>query len=321
MADSLPDSLSLAPAFILCPGQGAQHVGMGEAWFDRFPVAAQTFAAADRELGIQLSTLCFNGPQDRLDRTDVAQAAIYTTSVACYQALVESGDVAAPGATAGLSLGEFTALHLAGAFDFIDGLRLVRLRGKAMQDAAEQRPGTMTALTGDVTEEAVTALCDEARGDDSDAVLVPANFNSPMQVVISGTVEANERAVPIAERMGFKATRLSVAGAFHSPLMQAAAERLAEALETVDWSAPQVLVLSNVTGLFHDAADLPSIKRRLVEQLTRPVRWSQSMQHAIAAAPVDSPPRFLELAPGKVLTGLMRRIDRAAKVENRSEAA
>ena len=313
------DSISIAPAFLLCPGQGAQHVGMGEAWFDRYPVAAQTFAAADRELGVELSTLCFNGPQERLDRTDIAQAAIYTTSVACYQALVEMGEVAAPGATAGLSLGEFTALHLAGAFDFIDGLKLVRLRGQAMQDAAEEHPGTMTALTGDVSESAVLQLCDEARGDDPDAVLVPANFNSPMQVVISGTVDANERAVPIAERMGFKATRLQVAGAFHSPLMRSAGERLGEALEAVDWAEPRVPVLSNVTGEFHDIEDIASIKRLLVEQLTSPVRWSQSMHHALAAAPSDNPPRFIELAPGRVLSGLMRRIERGAKVENRSE--
>jgi len=306
------------PTFILCPGQGAQHVGMGKAWFDQHPVAKQTFAAADQALGFPLSEVCFKGPEDRLNRTDIAQAAIYTASVACYQALIESEAITGVDVAAGLSLGEFTALHLAGAFDFVEGLQLVRIRGGAMQAAAEANPGSMVALTGDVSEEAVRGLCEKtlaALG--GDEVLVPANYNSPMQVVVSGTVAAGEKAVDVAGEMGLRATPLTVAGAFHSPLMQPAADRLAEALDQVNWQPPACPVYANVTAAPHDL-DPASIKARLVEQLTSPVRWSQS----IRAAAADHPPaetRYAELAPGKVLSGLARRIDRSLKVENFAE--
>lgn len=296
---------------LLCPGQGAQHVGMGKAWFDKFPVAAQTFAAADRALGFELSKLCFEGPVEELNRTDIAQAAIYVTSVACYQALLESNQVGKVTATAGLSLGEFTALHLAGAFDFVSGLTLVRLRGQAMQEAAEAQPSSMVALTG-ADEASANEVCDKARQSD---VLVPANFNSPGQVVISGSLAACERAVAVATEIGLRPTPLSVAGAFHSPLMQPAADRLAKALDQVDWQKPTATVLSNVTAQPHNLNDIDSIKTRLVEQLTSPVRWSQSMQWATG----NLPGRYIELAPGKVLSGLMRRIDRATKVENFAE--
>ncbi|MEM9883553.1 MAG: ACP S-malonyltransferase [Planctomycetota bacterium] len=301
---------------ILCPGQGAQAVGMGQAWFDAIPVAAQTFAAADEALGFSLTDLCFRGPAERLNRTDVAQCAIYVTSVACYQALLESETVGSFDATAGLSLGEFTALHLAGAYDFVEGLRLVRLRGEAMQVAAEASGGTMVAVTGDVSEDAINELCDRARGG-ADDVLVPANFNSPMQVVVSGSAAACERAVGVAGEMGFKPTPLTVAGAFHSPLMQPAAERLAAALDAVQWNTPNADVIANVTARPHEPS-VEGIKARLVEQLTQPVRWTQSMQWAVANLSADGG-RYVELAPGKVLSGLMRRIDRGTKVENFNE--
>ncbi|QQE10910.1 ACP S-malonyltransferase [Planctomycetota bacterium] len=298
-------------SFVLCPGQGAQAVGMGKAWFDKYPVAAQTFAAADKELGFELSKLCFEGPIEQLSKTDVAQAAIYTTSVACYQALIEEGQIDPVGFTAGLSLGEFTALHLAGAYDFIDGLRLVRLRGQAMQDAADASESSMVAVTGDADEAKINELCDKARGD---GILVPANFNSTMQVVVSGSVDACERAVGVANEMGLKPTPLTVAGAFHSPIMAPAAERLGEALDKTNWDLPKVPVLSNVTGELHEE-DVDSIKKRLVEQLTSPVRWSQSMQWAAA----NTDMQMIELSPGKVLTGLMKRIERKRKVQNFAE--
>lgn len=298
---------------LLCPGQGAQHVGMGKAWAEKHPVAAETFANANRILGFDLADLCFNGPEDQLNRTDNAQAAIYVTSVACYRALKEAGVVASPSATAGLSLGEFTALHLAGAFDFETGLKLVRLRGQAMQDAAEAQPSSMVALTG-ADEAQANEVCDKARGSD---ILVPANFNSPGQVVISGSVAACERAVGVATEMGLRPTPLKVAGAFHSPFMQPAADRLAQALDQVQWQTPNAAVLSNVTALPHDLSDISVIKTRLVDQLTSPVRWSQSMQWAAA----NLPGRYVELAPSKVLSGLMRRIDRNIKVENFAEPA
>lgn len=297
---------------ILCPGQGAQAVGMGNAWHDQSDAARKVFAEANDVLGLDLAKLCFDGPADDLNKTDVAQAAIYTVSVACHRALIENDTIKSrPDAVAGLSLGEFTALHLAGCFGFADGLKLVRLRGQAMQDAADANPGTMVALTGDVTEAAVVALCDRARGD---GVLVPANFNNPMQVVVSGSADACERAAAAADNAGFKAIPLTVAGAFHSPLMQPAADRLREALDATEFKPPQATVIANVTAQAH-GDDPATIKQLLVDQLTSPVRWTQSMQHATA----EIPGRYVELAPGKVLSGLMRRIDRGTKVENHAE--
>ncbi len=301
--------MSDQPTIILCPGQGAQAIGMGQAWAEQSPAARETFEQANDVLGMDLSSLCFEGPADQLNRTDIAQAAIYTTSVACFRALGE--DVGNVIAAAGLSLGEFTALHLAGAMSFEDGLKLVRLRGQAMQDAAEASDGTMVAITGSVTEEQINELCDKARGD---GILVAANYNSPMQVVVSGSLDACERAVSVAAEMGFKPTPLTVTGAFHSPLMQPAADRLAQALAQTAWQTPRIPVIGNVTAQLHDGNDLKSIQQRLVEQLTHPVRWSQSMTWAVE----NLEGRFVELAPGKVLSGLMRRIDRKTKVANRA---
>lgn len=295
---------------VLCPGQGAQQVGMGRVWAEVSPEAAAVFAEANDLLGLDLRKLCFEGPEDQLNRTDIAQAAIYTTSVACYRALVARGALGPIKATAGLSLGEFTALHLAGAFDFATGLKLVRLRGQAMQDAADASAGGMVALIG-ADDAQAEALCDEARGSD---VLTPANFNAPGQIVISGSAAACERALGVVEKMGLRATPLKVAGAFHSPLMQPAADRLAAALQEAAWSSPSVPVVSNVTAQPHDN-DPASIRELLVAQLTSPVRWSQSMSWMIA----NVPGRYVELAPNKVLAGLMRRIDRNVKVENYSE--
>ncbi len=299
---------------LLCPGQGAQHVGMAKEWCEVSSAAKAVFDKAVKALGFDLTKLCFDGPEDELNRTDMAQVAIYTASVACHRALVEAGEVGEPALTAGLSLGEFTALHLAGAFDFLTGLELVKLRGQAMQDAAEMSESSMVALVGADEAEAM-ALCEEALNDpenQGEEVLVPANFNCPGQVVISGSLKACERAESVADKMGIRSTQLAVAGAFHSPLMSPAADKLAEALDKVDWSLPKVPVMSNVTAKPHEN-DIDSIKQRLVEQLTHPVRWSQCMEHVLAENP-DA--RLIELAPGKVLSGLMRRIDRKAKVEN-----
>ncbi|BAM03886.1 ACP S-malonyltransferase [Phycisphaera mikurensis] len=292
--------------FLLCPGQGAQSVGMGAAGRDAPPAAHAVFEEADDLLGFSLSGLCSDGPAEMLNRTDMAQVAIYTDSVAAYRGRASTGTLPEVTAAAGLSLGEFTALHLAGAFSFADGLRLVKLRGEAMQEAAEASGGTMVALTGEVEEEAIVRLCDACRGD---GVLVPANFNSPMQVVASGSVDACARLAEAAGEAGYRATELSVAGAFHSPLMAPAAERLRAALDGVGWSPLTVPVYANVTAAPHEA-DAESIKARLVEQLTAPVRWTQSMQRAAADGHRD----FLELPPGRVLGGLMRRIDRSLKV-------
>lgn len=303
-----------ATTVILCPGQGAQHVGMGKAWADAHDVASQTFSTANDVLGFDLSKLCFEGPEDQLNRTDVAQAAIYVTSVACYRALLEQRELNENDVdvAAGLSLGEFTALHIAGAFSFEDGLKLVRLRGQAMQEAAEATPSSMVALIG-ADEAQANELCEKASGD---GVLVPANFNAPGQIVVSGDATACERAVQVADEMGLRATPLTVAGAFHSPIMQSAADRLAAALDEVSWQTPKATVVANVTAEPHAAGDVESIKRRLVDQLTSPVRWAQSMQYAVAQWPEH---RYVELAPGKVLSGLMRRTERKIKVQNHAE--
>ena len=306
--------MSTDTTIFLCPGQGAQHVGMGKGWHEASPAAKAVFEQANQALGFDLAKLCFDGPEDQLNRTDMAQVAIYTASVACHRALIEAGTVGEAQLTAGLSLGEFTALHLAGAFDFLTGLELVKLRGQAMQDAAEISESSMVALVG-ADEAQSMALCEEALNDpenQGEEVLVPANFNCPGQVVISGSLKACERAMVVADKMGLRATQLAVAGAFHSPLMQPAADRLAEALDKADWNVPGVTVMSNVTAEPHES-DIDSIKQRLVDQLTSPVRWSQSMQYVIEKHPGA---RLVELAPGKVLSGLMRRIDRGAKVEN-----
>lgn len=311
---------------ILCPGQGAQVVGMGRAWALASPEAGRVFERADAALGgalgAPLSTLCFEGPADRLNRTDAAQPAIFVASVASWHgacAIAGHDPSGAPlAATAGLSLGEYTALHIAGAISFEDGLRLVALRGRAMQDAAEAAPSSMVALIG-ADEGSAAALCERVLGElgeGPDRVLAPANFNAPGQVVISGSVPACDLAERCAGEVGLKATRLAVAGAFHSPYMAPAADRLKAALESVTISAPRCPVMSNVTGKPH-GSDPAEIKRLLVEQLTSPVRWAENCAYLVEH--VRGEP--YELAPGRTLAGLMRRIDRGVKVTSHDTPA
>lgn len=294
-------------------------MGMGHAWASERPAAAQVFARADAALGDalgqRLSALCFAGAEERVNRTDVAQPALYTTAVASWAAWSAQGAPPVAG-SAGLSLGEYTALYLAGAMSFEDGLRLVALRGAAMQAAAEASDGGMLALIGANEEQARQVCSDAARGE----ALVPANFNAPGQIVLSGHASACDRAAKVAESLGLRATRLSVAGAFHSPLMAPAAERLAGALESVEITAPRCVVASNVTAQAH-TDDPKEIKRRLVEQLTAPVRWDASCVWLAANVRTagGAPVVMHELAPGKVLAGLMRRIDRNIKVETHDE--
>jgi [acyl-carrier-protein] S-malonyltransferase len=298
--------------YILCPGQGAQVVGMGRDYFDASGEARQIFERADRQVGFALSKLCFEGPEDRLNQTDICQPAIYVTSIACYHA-ARAGGLIEPeqaSAYAGLSLGEYTALHLAGAFSFEDGLKLVAARGKYMQDAATASPSGMVAIAG-ADEQTVQQLCEQARAGE---VLVPANFNAPGQIVVSGTASACGRVTSAAEAAGFKAIPLTVAGAFHSPLMQSAADRMADELARVAIRSPRTPVYANVTAQPH--GDEPSIRRLLVEQIVKPVRWAQTMQQ-LASQP-DA--RFVELAPGRVLTGLLKRINRRLPIESLASA-
>jgi len=313
--------MSGTPLVILCPGQGAQAVGMARGWFDASPEARAVFERADavlgNRLGAKLSELCFAGPPERLNQTDVSQPAIYTASVACWKGLLArwgmgNGEATLAGA-GGLSLGEYTALCVAGAFSFEEGLELVTLRGRAMQDAAEAQPSSMLALIG-ADEAQARAVCDRASGGE---VLVPANFNAPGQIVLSGHKGAIGRASTVASEMGLRATELAVAGAFHSPLMAPAAERLRAALEKTAIRPPRCSVWSNVTARAHVPEDgvgiEETIRRRLVEQLTKPVRWAEECV-AMGAAAGSGGGEFHELAPGKTLAGLMRRIDKNIKV-------
>jgi [acyl-carrier-protein] S-malonyltransferase len=218
-------------------------------------------------------------------------------------------------AAAGLSLGEYTALHLAGAFSFEDGLRLVALRGRFMQDAAEASQGGMVALIGADEDKALEVCAKASQGE----VLVCANFNAPGQIVLSGHATACDRAVTVAGDLGLRATKLVVAGAFHSPLMQPAAERLAKALDETAFSAPSSPVWSNVTARPH-GSDPVTIKQLLVQQLTAPVRWSQSCTDLIASVrSAGTVVTFREVAPGTVLKGLMKRIDRTCEVTSHDQ--
>jgi [acyl-carrier-protein] S-malonyltransferase len=300
---------------LLCPGQGAQNVGMGKAWADASPAAMGVFREADEvlgdSLGASLSKLCFEGPAERLNRTDVSQPAIYVCSVACWQGLRSATPTLQPIAAAGLSLGEYTALHLAGVFDFATGLRLVALRGRLMQQAAEASKGGMVALIG-ADEPTAQAICAEAAGPD---VLVCANFNAPGQIVISGHASACERAVAAAESRGVRSSMLAVAGAFHSPLMAPAADGMRKALSEISLQQPTVEVWSNVMALPHTPGDRELLCKRLVEQLTSPVRWAESCAAMLARRSCG----YHELAPGAVLKGLMRRIDRKVEVLNHDQ--
>jgi len=293
---------------LLCPGQGAQAVGMGKDLAEASAAARAVFELADATLGTGLSGICFSGPADRLNRTETAQAAIFTTSIASYRAAVEAGIIQSDRVAmlAGLSLGEYTALHLAGCFSFEDGLRLVAARGRHMDEAAQSNPGGMVSLVG-ADNAAAQALVDEvAQGE----VLVLANFNSPGQVVASGTLAACGRLVAAAGAKGFHAVPLNVSGAFHSALMKPADAQMAEELDRVAMTAPARTVFSNVTAEAH--GDVASIKKLLVKQIVGPVRWEQTM--APLANRHDL--RFVELAPGKVLAGLLKRQNRRAVVES-----
>lgn len=312
--------MAAADCIILCPGQGAQAVGMGQAWVAASAAAKATFDEADRalgdSLGAALSEICFHGPAERLNQTDVSQPAIYACSIACFRALAQrDGGLGPIAASAGLSLGEYTALHLAGVFGFAEGLRLVARRGQLMQEAAGASRGGMVALIG-ADEAQAQQVCDQVGQGE---VLVCANFNAPGQIVLSGHLSACRRAVEVAFAAGLKATPLTVAGAFHSPLMQPAADRMAETLAKTAFQSPNIPVWSNVSAQPHDPADLELIKRRLVEQIILPVRWTQSCEDLASRYPVGADSQWHELAPGSVLRGLMRRIDRNRKVASHDQ--
>ncbi len=287
---------------LLFPGQGSQFVGMGKDLADAYPEARAVFEAADETLGESLSELMWTGPEAELTQTRNAQPALLAHSVAVLRVL---GDVAgAATVAAGHSLGEFSAYVAAGALGFEDALRAVRVRGEAMAATGSQRPGTMAAVLG-LDAQVVEEVCGHVSREEGAGVVVPANFNATTQVVISGDVRAVERASEtLAERGARRVVPLNVSGAFHSPLMANARPELEEALGRIDFSAPAFPVVSNVTG--QAVTDGASIRDLLVEQLTSPVRWTESVATMMDAGVA----RFLEVGPGAVLSGLVRRAAR-----------
>jgi len=290
------------------PGQGAQTVGMGKDFYDAEPLAKQFFDKADEILGFSLAKICFEGPEDKLNSTTISQPAIFVTSVAILEVLKSKGTIKPPDVTAGLSLGEYTALYAAGVFGFEDGLKLVQKRGHAMQAAADASKGSMVSIIG-LEQPAVEKLCVEAAQDE---LLNCANFNCPGQIVITGSIEACKRAVALAEKYGaINALELKVEGAFHSDMMKPAAHKLEKALKKC-----KINDIGNVAVIENGDAEYYKTKKQisqgLVEQLTGQVLWQKCMERLLA----DGVTKFYEIGPGKVLTGLMRRINRKAEVIN-----
>ena len=296
----------------LFPGQGAQFVGMGRQVAEKSPVARELFARAGEILGFDLARLCFEGPASDLDKTDVSQPAIFVASLAALEVLkAESPDVVAGcELAAGLSLGEYTALVFAGVMTFEDGLRVVRKRGQAMQAAAEATPSGMVSILM-LDRDQVASICAEAQ---SAGQLQIANYLCPGNTVLSGAKPACVRAGELAEAAGGKIAHLTVAGAFHTDIMRPADERLAEALAAVPMQAPRIPVYSNVDAKSH--SDPQEIRSLLVRQVLSPVLWEDSVR-AMLAAGAD---RFYEIGPGKVLKGLLKRVDRKIECQSVGEA-
>ena len=296
----------------LFPGQGAQVVGMGVEFAREFPVAAQIFERANDIVGFDLRGICFEGPAEELNSTTISQPAIFTTSAAILEILRTESviDTICPDVTAGLSLGEYTALYAAGLMSFEDGLKLVQQRGQAMQAAADSSEGAMVSIIG-LDEETVHRLCEEAGEGE---ILKPVNFNCPGQIVISGDKKACRIAKELAIKCGaIKVVRLEVAGAFHTQLMSSAAQVLGEALAYCEIAEPmRIKTIANINAEYYPTSE--KIKEGLVKQLTHPILWQKCMERLLG----DGVETFYEIGPGRVLTGLMRRIGRKANVHNLS---
>ena len=292
----------------LFPGQGAQTVGMGRQLAESLPSVRRLYDRAGQVLGYDLAKLCFEGPAEELDSTVCSQPALFVTSLAAIEALRnESPDVVLScEAAAGLSLGEYTAMVFADVMDFESGLTLVQQRGAAMQQAADATPSGMVSILG-LERVQVEQLCESARGDN---ILEIANTLCPGNIVISGENAACERAADLARSHGaIKAVPLAVAGAFHTRIMRPADERLAEALARVTMHRPKIPVVSNVDACPHD--DPEEIRQLLIRQVLQPVRWEESMIFLLQQG-FD---QFYEVGPGRVLRGLLRRIDRKASCQ------
>ncbi len=278
-------------AFVF-PGQGAQFVGMGKDLYENSPEAKELFEKANEILGFRITDLMFNGTDEDLKQTKVTQPAIFLHSVILAKSLTEKPDM-----VAGHSLGEFSALVANGALSFEDGLRLVHARALAMQKACEARPSTMAAILGLADETVEKAL------EEIDDVVVPANYNSPGQIVISGTIEGVTAACEKLKAAGAKrALPLKVGGAFHSPLMEPARQELADAIKNTHFSKPICPVYQNVNA--KPVSNPEEIKQNLIDQLTASVRWTQTVQNMLA----DGASSFLEIGPGSVLQGLIKKV-------------
>ena len=288
---------------LLFAGQGAQAVGMGRDLAETFPAARALFDQANAALGYDLASICFHGPEPELTRTENAQPGIFLVSWVALTLLRDQVPDLAFQATAGLSLGEFTALAAAGSLSFDDGLRIVRLRGRFMQEACEATRGSMAAIIG-LDEAPTREVCAEAG-------VTLANLNCPGQIVISGDTDRIPQAIELAKAKGArKAIPLPVAGAYHSPLMASAQPKLAAELARIRLAPPSVPVISNVSAAAHGSPD--AIAQLLVEQVTGSVRWEESIRALLAQGFT----RFIELGPGTALTGFLRRIDKSAQALN-----
>ena len=286
------------------PGQGAQFVGMGKELYSSHPVAKELFDKANEILGFRITDIMFDGTDEELKQTKVTQPAVFLHSVIRAVCL---GEEFQPDMVAGHSLGEFSALVASGALSFEDGLRLVSKRALAMQAACEANPGTMAAVLG-LPDEKVEEVVKSIEG----AVVVAANFNCPGQLVISGSIEGVDKACELLKEAGAKrALRLNVGGAFHSPLMEPARVELKAAIESTELHTPRCPIYQNVTAA--PTTDIDTIRRNLIAQLTAPVRWTESAKAMVA----DGASRFIEVGPGAVLQGLIKKIAPEVETEGR----
>ena len=295
---------------IVFPGQGSQSPGMGKELFEQFAVARQVFEEADDALGFAISRLCFDGPAEELQLTENTQPAILTVSVAAFRALREAG-ISAPAFVAGHSLGEYSALVAAGTLSLSHAVRTVRARGRYMQEAVPVGTGAMAAVLGGELSE-IQRVCEETRGEQVCSI---ANMNSPNQVVIAGNTEAVDRAIEALKGVAKRVMKLNVSAPFHCALMKPAQDRLAPDLEGLEFNEPAMPVVTNVDARATNAPN--ELRDALVRQVSAPVRWSESMQLLVQQG-VDT---FVEAGPGKVLTGLMRQINRDVKTLNVEDAA
>jgi [acyl-carrier-protein] S-malonyltransferase len=290
-------------AFVFA-GQGAQYVGMGKELADNIPVCREVFEEADKALGFEISKICFEGTKEELDKTENTQPAILTTSIAALKALEESG--IKPDVVAGLSLGEYSALVCSGALNFSDAVKLVKKRGKFMQEAVPVGVGTMAAILG-LGAEDVKAVCAEAK---DLGIVEPANFNCPGQIVIGGEIEAVKLASDKAKERGGKVIPLSVSAPFHTSMLKPAAIKLEEELKAVKLGEIKTPVVTNVTGDY--VKESVNIKELLKKQVMSSVLWENSIKRMIE----DGVDTFVELGPGKALSGFVKKIDRKAMVVN-----